>query len=222
MRKNIVILTLVLLAGIMVLQNVSMACTNLIVTKGATRDGSVMITYNADSHTLYGELYFRPASDYPENAMRDVIEWDTGKLLGKIKQVKHTFSGVGNMNEFQVSIGETTYGGREELQAQPGAIVDYGSLIYIALERAKTAREAIEIMTALMAEYGYASEGESFSVADPNEAWIFEMIGKGKDEKGAVWVAMKIPDGYVSGHANQARITTFPLMTLRTASIPPT
>jgi len=142
--------------------------------------------------------------------MMDVYEWDTGKWLGKIKQAPVTYNVVGNMNEHQVGIGETTYGGRSELHHQDGAIVDYGSLIYLALQRSKTAREAIKVMTTLVAEYGYYSEGESFSITDKDEAWILEMIGKGQGEKGAVWVALRIPDGYVSGHANQARITTFP------------
>jgi len=190
---------------------ISNGCTNFLITKGATIDGSTMITYAADSHTLYGELYFQPAQDYPAGAMRDIYEWDTGKYLGQIPQLAHTFSVVGNMNEFQVAIGETTYGGRGELSKQSGAIMDYGSLIYIALQRSKTAREAIKIMTDLVAEFGYASSGESFSIADKDEAWILELIGKGNGEKGAVWVAVKIPDGYISGHANQARITTFPL-----------
>jgi dipeptidase len=187
------------------------ACTNFLITKGASVDGSVMISYTADSHTLYGELYFRPAKDYPAGAMVDVYEWDTGKFLGKIPQARHTYSVVGNMNEFQVSIGETTFGGREELGSQPGAIVDYGSLIYLTLQRAKSAREAIRSFGELVSQYGYASTGESFSISDPNEAWILEMIGKGKAEKGAVWVAMRIPDGYISGHANHPRITQFPL-----------
>jgi len=195
------------------------ACTNFLVTKGASKDGSTMITYAADSHTLYGELYYRPAMDYAEGAMMDVIEWDTGKPMGKIKQVRHTYSVVGNMNEYQVAIGETTYGGRLELY-DTTAIIDYGSMMYIALQRSKSAREAIKVMAELVAEYGYASEGESISVSDVNEVWIFEIIGKGapsvgKDgkkvyDKGAVWVARRIPDGYISGHANHARITTFP------------
>ena len=189
----------------------TMACTNFIITKGASVDGSVMITYSADSHTLYGELYYKPAKDYPAGTMVDVYEWDTGKLLGKIPQVRHTYSVIGNMNEFQVSIGETTFGGREELGSQPGAIVDYGTLMYFTLQRAKSAREAIRIYGELVSQYGYASSGESFSISDANEAWILEMIGKGKAEKGAVWVAMRIPDGYVSGHANHPRITQFPL-----------
>ncbi len=186
------------------------ACTNFLITKGATVDGSCMISYAADSHVLFGELYYWPAANYPEGSMLDIYEWDTGKYLGKIKQVAHTFSVVGNMNENQVSIGETTYGGREEL-VDPSAIMDYGSLIYIALQRAKSAREAIKIMTDLVAEYGYASEGESFSIADQNEVWIMEMIGKGPGNKGAVWVAQRIPDGYISGHANHARTRQFPL-----------
>jgi dipeptidase len=190
---------------------VSFACTNFLISKGATVDGSTMITYAADSHVLYGELYLQPAKDYPADALRDIYEWDTGKFMGRIPQVTHTFSVVGNMNEFQVAIGETTYGGREELAKQSGAVMDYGSLIYVALQRSKTAREAIEVMTDLVEKYGYASSGESFSISDPNEVWIMEMIGKGEGENGAVWVAQRIPDGYISGHANQARITTFPM-----------
>ncbi len=186
------------------------ACTNFLITKGASTDGSTMISYTADSHTLYGELYFWPARDWATGSMLDVVEWDTGKKLGQIKQVKHTYNVVGNMNEFQLAIGETTFGGRSELWHGPG-VMDYGSLIYITLQRAKTAREAIRVFDELTKEYGYVSEGESFSIADPNEVWILEMIGKGKDTKGAVWVARRIPEGYISAHANQARITTFPL-----------
>jgi len=169
-----------------------------------------MITYTADSYMMYGELYHFPAAKYPEGAMLEVFEWDTGKLLGKIKQVRETYNVTGNMNEHQLAIGETTFGGRGEL-TNPKGIIDYGSLIYITLQRAKTAREAIRIMAQLVEEYGYYSSGESFSIADPNEAWILEMIGKGPGVKGANWVAVRIPDGYVSGHANQARITKFPL-----------
>ncbi len=189
----------------------SQACTNFIITKGASKDGSVMISYSADSHQLYGELYFWPAKDWPAGAMLPIIEWDTQKPLGKIPQIRHTYQVIGNMNEHQVAIGETTYGGREELGSQKGAIMDYGSLIYVTLQRAKTAREAIKIFGELTAAYGYASSGESFSISDANEAWILEMIGKGEGQKGAVWVAVRIPDGYISGHANQARITQFPL-----------
>lgn len=188
----------------------SQACTNFIISKGATTDGSVMICYTADSHQLYGELYFRPAKDYPANTMMDVYEWDTGEFRGKIKQARHTYSVVGNMNEYQLAIGETTFGGREELVDTTG-IMDYGSLIYVSLQRCKTAREAIQLIGDLVDEYGYYSEGESFSICDVNEAWIFEIVGKGPGNKGAVWVARRIPDGYISGHANQARITTFPL-----------
>ena len=182
------------------------ACTNFLITKGASKDGSTMISYAADSHVLYGELYYRPAADYPEGAMMDIYEWDTGKKLGQIKQAKHTYSVVGNMNEHQLAIGETTFGGLHQLLDTTG-IVDYGNLIYITLQRAKTAREAIKVMHELTSTYGYASEGESFSIADPNEVWIMEMVGKGGKSKGAVWVAYRIPDGYISGHANQARIT---------------
>ena len=185
-------------------------CTNFLISKGASADGSTMITYAADSHVLYGELYYTPSRDYPAGTILDVYEWDSGKFLGKIPQVRHTYAVVGNINEHQVAIGETTYGGRHEL-VDSTAIVDYGSLMYITLQRAKTAREAITIMGDLVANYGYYSEGESFSVSDPNEVWIMEMIGKGVGNKGAVWVARRVPDGYVSGHANQSRITTFPL-----------
>lgn len=208
-----------IIAGIMMLTfvNIDYACTNYLITKGASADGSVMISYAADSHVLYGELYHWPAGEWPEGTMMDVYEWDTGKWLGKIKQAGKTYNVVGNMNENQVAIGETTYGGLPSLQHQPDAIVDYGSLIYLALQRSVSARGAIKIMTNLVAGYGYYSEGESFSVSDKNEAWILEMIGKGEGEHGAVWVARRIPDGYVSGHANQARITTFPLANGKTS-----
>jgi len=207
-KKTSIILTLVLAIAV---PRISDACTNFLITKGASTDGSTMISYSADSHVLYGELYHWPAAKWPAGSMMDIYEWDTGKFLGKIKQAAETYTVNGNMNEWQVSIGETTYGGRSELGSQSGAIMDYGSLMYIALQRARTARDAIRVMTDLVAEYGYYSSGESFSIADPNEVWIMEMIGKGEGEKGAVWVAVKIPDGYVSGHANQARIRTFPL-----------
>jgi len=209
MTKKILLLSL-FIAAIAISVYQSTACTNFLITKGATVDGSTMISYAADSHTLYGELYFRPAADYPEGTLMDIYDWDSGKYLGKIKQASHTYSVVGNMNEHQLVIGETTYGGLDSLQEQKGAVVDYGSLIYIALQRAKTAREAIKVMTSLVEEYGYASEGESFSLADPNEVWILEMIGKGNGKKGAVWVAQRIPDGMICGHANEARITQIP------------
>ncbi|KAB2846824.1 MAG: dipeptidase, partial [Ignavibacterium sp.] len=186
------------------------SCTNFIVTKGASTDGSVIITYTADSYGFYGELFHFPASVYQNGSWLEIYEWDSGKFLGKIPQVSVTYNVIGNMNEHQVVIGETTFGGREEL-SKPNGIIDYGSLMYIALQRSKTAREAIKIMTDLVKEYGYYSSGESFSIADANEAWILEMIGKGEEGKGTVWVAVRIPDGYISGHANQARITTFPL-----------
>jgi len=185
-------------------------CTNFLITKGASADGSTMITYAADSHVLYGELYYTPAGSHIEGSMLDIYEWDTGKYLGQIKQVARTYRVVGNMNEHQVSIGETTYGGREELK-DPEAVMDYGSLMYIALQRAKTAREAIQVMGDLVAEYGYYSSGESFSISDPEEVWFMDLIGKEPENKGAVWVARKVPDGYISAHANQARIRQFPL-----------
>ncbi|MBN1348631.1 C69 family dipeptidase [candidate division KSB1 bacterium] len=186
------------------------ACTNFLISKGASKDGSTLITYAADSHVLYGELYYTPPGKHLPGSMLDVYEWDSGKFLGQIKQVEETHTVVGNMNEYQVSIGETTWGGREELQDST-AIMDYGSLMYIALQRSKTAREAIKVMTDLVAEYGYYSSGESFSIADPNEVWFMDMISKGTGNKGAVWVARKIPDGYISAHANQARIRSFPM-----------
>ena len=185
-------------------------CTNFLVTRGASVNGATMITYAADAHFLYGELYYRPAADHPAGSMTKIYEWDTGKFLGEIKQVSHTYSVVGLMNEHQLAIGETTYGGHPELVDTTG-IIDYGSLMFLALQRAKTAREAIQVMGDLMAEYGYYSLGESFSIADKNEVWIMDLIGKGPGNSGAVWVARRIPDGYVSAHANQARITTFPL-----------
>ncbi len=206
MKKSIILSII----GVFIIQNITNACTNFIVTRGASANGSTMISYAADSHLLYGELYHWPATDWPKGSMLDVYEWDTGKFLGRIPQVAHTYNVVGNMNEFQVAIGETTYGGRHELGHQKGAIMDYGSLIYISLQRSKTAREAIKNITELATKYGYYSSGESFSVSDKNEAWILEVIGKGENEKGIVWVARRIPDGYVSAHANQARITTFP------------
>ncbi|MFO7368873.1 MAG: C69 family dipeptidase [Bacteroidales bacterium] len=202
-------LVTLILFSIFTIEN-AIPCTNFLVTRGAAKDGSTMISYSADSHVLFGELYHYPARDYPAGAMRDVYEWDTGRFLGKISEARHTYSVTGNMNEHQLAIGETTFTGREELQDTTG-IIDYGSLIYIALQRAKTAREAIQLMDQLMSEYGYYSTGESFSIADPNEVWIMELIGKGAGNKGAVWVARRIPDGYVCGHANQSRITTFPL-----------
>jgi dipeptidase len=168
-----------------------------------------MVTYAADSHELYGALYFKQAADHPPGAKRKIHDWDSGKYLGEIPQVRHTFRVVGNMNEHQVAIGETTFGGRKELKNPKGGI-DYGSLIYVTLERARTAREAIKVMTELVAVHGYYSGGESFSIADPKEVWLLEMIGKGPGEKGAVWVARKVPDGYVCAHANQPRIHSFP------------
>ncbi|MBR4212471.1 MAG: C69 family dipeptidase [Bacteroidales bacterium] len=186
------------------------ACTNVIVTKGASADGSCMVSYAADSHQLYGELYFHPARDWARGEMLNVYEWDTGRYLGQIPQVAHTFQTVGNINEHQLIIGETTFGGRAELE-KPNGVVDYGSLIYITLQRARTAREAIRVIDDLLQTYGYASSGESFSIADKDECWIMEIIGKGDYEKGAVWVAVRIPDGYVCAHANQSRIHHFPL-----------
>ena len=183
------------------------ACTNFIVTRGASTDGSNMVTYAADSHGLYGTLYQHIPGKYTE--WMNVTEWDTGRYIGKIKQAAVTYRTLGNSNEHSLFITETTFGGRPELE-DPNGGIDYGSLIYITLQRAKTAREAIDIIVDLANTYGYCSSGESFSIVDTEEAWIMELIGKGPQDKGIVWVARRIPDGYVSGHANQARITTFP------------
>ena len=187
----------------------ALACTNMLVGKKASVNGSTMISYNADSHTLYGELYYTPAADHAPGAMRKVIEWDTNKPLGEIPQPAHTYRVVGNVNEWQVTIAESTWGGRHRLSDKNG-IIDYGSLIYIALERSKTAREAIDVMTSLVSEYGYYSSGETFSIGDPNEIWVMDLVGKGTGNTGAVWVAQRIPDDCISAHANQARIHKFP------------
>lgn len=185
------------------------ACTNFLVGKAASADGSTMISYAADSYSLYGFLRYRAAADHAAGSMRAVSDWDTGRPLDSIPEAAHTYSVVGNMNEHQLTIGETTWGGREELWDTVG--IDYGSLIYIALERCKTAREAIECITSLANRYGYASEGESFSIGDPDEVWILDLIGKGQYGKGAVWVATRIPDDCIAAHANQCRTTTLDL-----------
>jgi len=217
MKRLCMTFLMILLLGVLQVQNTN-GCTNFLITKGASTNGSTMISYSADSHQLYGELYYWPSRDYPQGSYLDVYEWDTHKYMGKIRQAAHTYSVVGNMNEHQLAIGETTYTGNESL-IDTTSIIDYGSLIYITLQRAKNAREAVMVMSDLVSEYGYASSGESFSIADPDEVWIFEIIGKGPGNKGAVWVALRIPDGYISGHANQARIQTFPLATGKKNSI---
>ena len=186
----------------------SSACTNFLVGKKASKDGSVFITYSADSYGMSGFVAHFPAAVHPEGTMREVYDWDTGVFLGKIPEARVTYNVVGNINEHQVAIAETTFGGRSELVDTTG-IIDYGSLMYIALQRSRTAREAIDVMTSLVQEYGYYSSGESFSIADPNEVWVLELIGKGTVEKGAVWVAVRIPDDCISAHANQARIRKF-------------
>lgn len=216
--KTKLILCSLLAAGTLFGAHESRACTNVIVTPGASADGSCLVSYAADSHVLYGELYFHPEKDWKPGSKLKIIEWDSYKPLGEIYQVAHTYKTVGNMNEHQLIITETTFGGRSEL-ADPNGIMDYGSLIYITLQRAKTAREAIDVMTDLVNRYGYYSGGETFSIADKNEAWIMEMVGKGESRpkdpsdpnRGAVWVAIRVPDGYICSHANQSRITTFPL-----------
>ena len=184
------------------------ACTNLIVGKNASADGSTIISYSADSYGLFGELYHFPAGLHNKGELLDIYEWDTGKYLGQIAQAKETYNVIGNMNEHQLTIGETTFGGRPELVDTTG-VIDYGSLIYIALQRSRNARQAIKVMTDLVQEYGYYSSGESFTIADPNEVWIMEMIGKGPGVRGAVWVAVRVPDDCISAHANQSRIHQF-------------
>lgn len=184
------------------------ACTNLIVGKNASTDGSTIISYSADSYGLFGELYHFPAGLHKKGELLDIYEWDTGKYLGQITQAKETYNVIGNMNEHQLTIGETTFGGRPELVDTTG-VIDYGSLIYIALQRSRNARHAIKVMTDLVQEYGYYSSGESFTIADPNEVWIMEMIGKGPGVRGAVWVAVRVPDDCIAAHANQSRIHQF-------------
>uniref|UniRef100_A0A7S1L7R2 Dipeptidase n=1 Tax=Alexandrium catenella TaxID=2925 RepID=A0A7S1L7R2_ALECA len=196
-----------LLAGLFGLVD---ACTNLIVTKGASADGSSIFSYTADSGSLYGTLGHYPAGKHPAGSRRKIYDWDSGRYLGEIEEASETYNVIGNLNEHGLAIGETTFGGNETLTGGEG-VMDYGSLIWVTLQRAKTAREAIATFANLTQKYGYVSEGESFTIADSGETWILEMIGKGKYEKGAVWVAVRVPDGYVSGHANQARIQQFPL-----------
>ncbi|WP_455096327.1 dipeptidase [Prevotella koreensis] len=188
--------------------SISMACTNFIVGKAASTDGSVICTYNADDYGMFQGLCHFPAGKHQKGEMRKVYDWDNNKYHGEIAEAAETYNVIGNINEWQVTIGETTFGGREEL-VNPSGILDYGSLIYITLQRCKTAREAISIMTSLVEEYGYNSGGETFTICDPNEAWIMEMVGKGPEKKGAVWVAIRIPDNAICAHANQSRITTF-------------
>lgn len=187
----------------------AMACTNFLVTRGASVDGSNFITYAADSHIRYGELYYTPAADWAEGSLRTIYDRSTNAIRGYVPQPAHTYQVVGYINENQVALGETTFGGRHELM-DPNGLIDYGSLMFMALERSRSAREAIKVIADLVEQYGYGSDGESFSISDKDEVWYFEIIGKG-EEKGAVWVAIRIPDGYISGHANAARIQTFPL-----------
>lgn len=186
----------------------SSACTNLIVGKKASVDGSVLVSYNADDYGMFGHLCHYPAGTHKKGEMRKIFDWDTGEYHGEIPEAPVTYNVIGNINEFQLSIGETTYGGREEMVDTTG-ILDYGSLIYVTLQRAKTARDAISVMTSLVEKYGYCSEGETFSICDPNEAWIMEMMGTGPGSKGVVWVAMRIPDNAICAHANQSRIGKF-------------
>lgn len=184
------------------------ACTNFIVGKKASADGSVMCTYNADDYGMFIGLCHFPAGKHAKGEMRKIVDWDTHKYLGEIPEASETYNVIGNINEYQVTIGETTYGGRKEM-VDPSGLIDYGSLIYLALQRSKTAREAIKMMTTLAETYGYYSSGETFTICDPNEAWIMEMMGKGPNSKSVVWVALRVPDNAICGHANQSRIGKF-------------
>lgn len=200
--------SLILSAAMLLASEGAFACSNLIVGKKASVDGSVMVSYNADDYGMFGHLCHYPAGTHPKGTMRQIYDWDSGVYHGEIEEAPVTYNVIGNINEFQLSIGETTYGGREEMVDSTG-ILDYGSLIYVTLQRAKTAREAISVMTSLVEKYGYNSEGETFSICDPNEAWIMEMQGTGAGSKGVVWVALRIPDDAICAHANQSRIGKF-------------
>ncbi|WP_456084425.1 dipeptidase [Leyella stercorea] len=200
--------SLILSAAMLLASSGAFACSNLIVGKKASVDGSVLVSYNADDYGMFGHLCHYPAGTHPKGSMRQIYDWDSGVYHGEIEEAPVTYNVIGNINEFQLSIGETTYGGREEMVDSTG-ILDYGSLIYVTLQRAKTAREAISVMTSLVEKYGYNSEGETFSICDPNEAWIMEMQGTGAGSKGVVWVAMRIPDDAICAHANQSRIGKF-------------
>lgn len=200
--------SLILSAAMLLASSGAFACSNLIVGKKASVDGSVLVSYNADDYGMFGHLCHYPAGTHPKGTMRQIYDWDSGVYHGEIEEAPVTYNVIGNINEFQLSIGETTYGGREEMVDSTG-ILDYGSLIYVTLQRAKTAREAISVMTSLVEKYGYNSEGETFSICDPNEAWIMEMQGTGAGSKGVVWVAMRIPDDAICAHANQSRIGKF-------------
>ena len=200
--------SLILSAAMLLASSGAFACSNLIVGKKASVDGSVMVSYNADDYGMFGHLCHYPAGTHPKGSMRQIYDWDSGVYHGEIEEAPVTYNVIGNINEFQLSIGETTYGGREEMVDSTG-ILDYGSLIYVTLQRAKTAREAISVMTSLVEKYGYNSEGETFSICDPNEAWIMEMQGTGAGSKGVVWVALRIPDDAICAHANQSRIGKF-------------
>ena len=211
MKRFIILLGALLFNFQFSIFNHATACTNLIVGKKASKDGSVIISYSQDDYGSFEPLRVIPAADHPAGTMHPLYHYESNNYLGEIPEVAHTYGVVGLMNEFQVSIHETTWGGRAELTDTISGLIDYGSLMVLGLQRSKTAREAIEVMTSLVDTYGYESEGESFSVADPNEAWILEMIGKGPGRKGTVWVAVRIPDDCISGHANQSRIHQFPL-----------
>ncbi|MBR5776377.1 MAG: C69 family dipeptidase, partial [Bacteroidaceae bacterium] len=201
---------LLLLSTMVLGMGEALACTNLIVGKKASKDGSVMISYSCDDYGAFGFMNWQPGGTHKKGEMRPLYHYESNNYLGEIPEAKQTYSVIGLMNEFQLTIHETTFGGREELEDTTG-LFDYGSLMYVTLQRARNAREAIKVMGELVEKYGYCTNGESFSIADPNEVWILEMIGKGPGRKGAVWVAVRIPDDCISAHANQSRIRQFPL-----------
>ncbi len=211
MKRLIILLGASLLLMVNGQWSTVLACTNFIVGKKASADGSIIISYSQDSYGSFEPLRVIPAADHPAGTMHPLYHYETSNYLGEVPEVAHTYGIVGLMNEHQVAIHETTWGGRTELVDTVSGLIDYGSLMVLALQRSKTAREAIDVMTSLTETYGYESEGESFTIADPNEVWIMDMIGKGPGRKGTVWVAMRIPDDCISGHANQCRIRQFPL-----------
>ena len=205
----IIIFPLIIFPLIIILPTPSLCCTNFLLTPTSTSTGSSIISYNADSFEIYRSISLSPGGPHPPGSLREIYNWESGAYMGTIEEPNTTYRVTGNMNEHQVTIGESTFGGVDILQSQRGAIIDYGSLMYLALERSRTAREAVTVMGELVMRYGYASTGESFSIGDPREVWYMELIGRGEGELGAVWVGVRLPPGTLSAHANQARITTF-------------
>jgi dipeptidase len=209
MRRSMYVLMVGLIAACLATSGEARACTNYLLSRGSTTDGSTMITYTADSHTFYGQLTYSAGAMHLPGTFREIVDGESGERRGKIPQVARTYTVIGQMNEHQVSVTETTFGGLKA-SMNPDGMIDYGTLMNLALERARTAREAVSVMTSVAEKHGYGSSGESFSISDPKEVWILEMVGTGKGGKGAIWVARRVPDGFVSAHANQARVRRFP------------